>query len=288
MVLFKFFRYGALTAGLVSAITASANVVTESATHLGPTIISYVQRGNERLPIFQVDHLRKGDKLTVATDRSKKTDGKWLFVLATVNPTGNKVNAERFDLANQDIEASIDITSDDQIPIIVLAPQVRTMFGLHTSFSESAALITEAIKADPQRFVDLQKIDQINHAITLLTAVLDAAIQSQKSAQAMDAAKTLAARFGVRNVDQACFKDNQVNTKCVAAAIVSSADLTAPSDGVWSAEGPNSSSAKIPTDIFASLKIVTEASTYLVNKYGDNYDFAPSSGQNWTMRTPFN
>ncbi|HXA46816.1 MAG TPA: hypothetical protein VNW52_04240, partial [Burkholderiaceae bacterium] len=161
----------------------------------------------------------------------------------------------------------------------VVAPQVRTMFGLHTSFSESASLIREAIKADPQRFIDLQKIDQINQAVALLAAELDAMIQTQKPGQAVDAAKALAAKFGVKNVDPVCFKDNGVNSRCVAINIVSSADMTVPSEDIWSAGGPNSSAAKVPTDLLASLKIVTEASTYLVNKYGDNYDFAPSWGQ---------
>jgi len=104
-------------------------------------------------------------------------------------------------------------------------------------------------------------------------------IQNKKADQAVDAAKALAAKFGVKYVDPDCFKDSAVNTKCVAAFIVSSADLAVPSDDIWSAAGPNAASVKMPTDFFASLKLMTETGTYLANKYGDNYDFAPSLGQ---------
>jgi hypothetical protein len=279
MRLHKLIRLLAVASGILAAQSVSAAAPAPNINHPGPVISAYVQRGDMRLPIFLVDHLRKNDELFIATDKGKKTDPKWLLVLATVSPTGNKVIAEKFDLAQQEGEASITITDDDQVPVVVMAPQVRTMFGLRTSFSESADLIVDAIKADPQRFIDLQKIDQVNHAIALLKAMLDSSIQTQKPAQAVDAAKALAVKFGVRNVDPGCFKENTVNTQCVATAIVSSEDLTLPSDDIWAASGPNTSAAKVPTDIFASLKIVTEASTYLVNKYGDNYDFAPSSGQ---------
>lgn len=279
MLLHKFIGFALL--GFSFAAAAAATAPAGELSHPGPTISAYVQRGDARLPIFLVDHLRRGDKLTVTTNKTEKSDGAWLLVLATVAPVTNKVGAHQFDLTEHDGgPATIEIAADDQVPVIVLAPQVRTLFGLHTSFSESASLIVEAIKSDPQRFVDLQKIDRIEHAVALLSAALDALIQSQKPEQAVEAAKALAAKFGVRYVDPACFKDNAVNTTCVALGIVSSKDLSVPaSEDLWSSSGPNSSAAKIPTDLFASLKIVTEASTYLANKYGDNYDFAPSSAR---------
>jgi hypothetical protein len=278
MFWFRFFGFLVLGFSL-SATAATATAPASELSHPGPILTAYVQRGEERLPIFLVDHLHKGDKLSVTTNKAEKGDGTWLLVLATIAPITNKVDAQSFDLSEHADAAAIDITADDQVPIIVLAPQVRTMFGLHTSFSESATLIVEAIKSDPQRFVDLQKIDQIDYAVAVLASALDAVIQSQKSEQAMAAVKALAAKFGVKYIDPACFKDSAVNTKCVAISIVSSKDMTVPSsDDLWSSSGPNSSGAKIPTDISASLKVVTEASTYLVNKYGDNYDFAPSSG----------
>ncbi len=199
-------------------------------------------------------------------------------MLAAITPADNRVEAAKFDLTEQSEPAYIDIDADDQVPVIVLAPQVRTMFGMRTSFSESSALIVDAIKSDPQRFIDLQKIDEVNHAIALVSAALDAAIGSQKPDQAVPAAKALAAKFGARSVDPSCFKDGVVNTRCVAVEIVTNKDLSLPDD-LWSGAGPNASAAKIPTDLSATLKIVTEASTYLTNKFGDNYDFAPASGR---------
>ena len=259
--------------------TAATTTATGNVSHPGPAIKVVVQRGDEKLPVYWVNHLRKGDRLIVTTDQAQKTEARWLLLLATVTPVSNLVETRPFDLSDNTRQTAIDITSDDQIPVIVLAPEVRTMFGLHTSFSESAALIADAIKTDPQRFIDLQKIDRINHAINYLLRVLDAQIQTKTGDQAISAAKDLAARFGVKYIDPDCFKDAAVNTKCVAANIVSSADLLVPSDEVWSAAGPNGASVKLPTDIFAGMKIITDTSTYLVNKYGDNYDFAPALGQ---------
>ena len=247
--------------------------------HMGPTIRVIVQRGTERLPIYWVNHLQKNDKVLVSTDQAKKSRNQWLLTLATLSPTGNLAQTRSLDLSEDAREVSIDITADDQIPVIVLAPEVRTMFGLHTSFSESASLIEDAIKTDPQRFIELQKIDQINHVINYLLRVLDTLLQSKKPEQAIEAAKDLAGKFGVKYIDPDCFKGNAVNTKCVAASIVSSADLAIPTEDVWSAAGPNGASVKMPTDIFAGMKLITETSTYLINKYGDNYDFAPALGQ---------
>ena len=258
--------------------TQAANTPPVNISHPGPTIRVMVQRGDQTLPVYWVNHLHKGDRVIVSTDQAQKTEASWLLLLATITPVSNLVETRPFDLNEKDRQTAIDITSDDQIPVIVLAPQVRTMFGLHTSFSESAALISDAIKTDPQRFIDLQKIDQINHAISYLLRVLNALIQTKKPDQATDAAKDLAAKFGVKYIDPDCFKDATVNTRCVAANIVSSADLLVPSDDVWSASGPNAA-VKMPTDIFAGMKLITETSSYLVNKYGDNYDFAPSLGQ---------
>jgi hypothetical protein len=173
-------RKFALSISLLGAIPAMAATPTptESVSHLGPIVSAYVQRGSDKLPIFLVDHLKKGDKLIVSTDKDKKSEVQWVLVLTTVSPTGNKVISKEFDLTEPESKnATIDITADDQVPVIVVAPQVRTLFGLHTSFSESASLIGEAIKADPQRFIDLQKIDQINQAVALLAAELDAMIQ---------------------------------------------------------------------------------------------------------------
>ncbi len=264
---------------LWALVLCAANAATEPSIHLGPELVATVMRGQEKLPLFQVSHLRKGDKLIVTTDQGEKTAGQWLVVLATITPVSNQTQIRQFDLTEKDTIPSIEITSDDQVPVIVIAPQVRTLFGLHTSFSESASLISDAIKVDPQRFLDLQKIDQINHAIVVISQALDALIQTRKPEQAIEAAKDLAAKFGVKYVSPACFKDSMVNTRCVAAYIVSSDDLTVSTDDIWLASGPNAASVKLPTELFASLKLITDTGNYLVNKYGDNYDFAPSLGQ---------
>ncbi|HEX8957577.1 MAG TPA: hypothetical protein VF798_14950, partial [Burkholderiaceae bacterium] len=263
---------------LADAARAADKEPAPGSIHLGPMLTAYVQRGSERLPLFLVDHLKKGDRITVASNKSDKSAGSWLLVLAAITPADNSVQAAKFDLTESIGPAYIDIASDDEVPVLVLAPQVRTLFGIHTSFSESSALIVDALKSDPQRFIDLQKIDEVNHAIALVSAALDAAIQSQKPDQAVPTAKALAAKFGARSVDPSCFKDGEVNTRCVAVEIVTNKDLSLP-DEMWAGAGPNASAARIPVDLSATLKIVTEAGTYLTNKYGDNYDFAPSSGR---------
>ena len=250
----------------------------DEASHPGPLISVYVVRGDARLPIHQVAHLRKGDRLLVNATRSAEAQDKWLLMLATVSPSGNKVTSKKFDLSASTAGGAIDIGADDEVPIIVLAPQVRTLFGLSTSFDESATLIGDALAADPQRFVDLQKLDQINHAISSLSAGLDAVVQSQDPAHAVDSAKAMAAKFGVKTVDPACFKDKVVNTKCVASSIVSNKALTVPSVGDLGALAGPFASADLSPDLLANVRLVSAASTFLANKYRDQYDFAPSSG----------
>lgn len=264
---------------LALAFTATAkDSPTDAARHLGPSLSVHVQRGEQRLPIYLVDHLHKGDKLLVTPDAIENKDNKWLLVMATINPAGNKVEAKKFDLSEHVEDASIDISADNLVPMFVVAPQVKTLFGLHTSFGESASLITDAIKADPQRFVDLQKVDQVDRAIALISSALEHIVQTTKPEDAVTASKALASQFGVKYVDPSCFKDNTINARCVVTSIISSDDLIMPADRTWAADGPNADAAKVPTDIFANLKLVTEATTYLANKYGDNYTFAPSSG----------
>jgi hypothetical protein len=144
-----------------------------------PGITVTVQRGAQSLPIIYVDKLQKGDTVRVGTDRSGTTRGAWALVLALVSPTSDVVTSRQFDLTAKEVDASIDITADDQVPVIVIAPQVKTLFGLSTSFEQSASLIADAITNDPQRFVELQKIEQINLAIASLTTGLDPWSQTQ-------------------------------------------------------------------------------------------------------------
>ena len=261
-----------------AALAVAPGTHADEATHPGPLISVYVVRGDARLPIHQVAHLRKGDRLLVGAVKSAEAQDKWLLMLATVSPSGNKVTSKKFDLSATTAGGAIDIGADDDVPIIVLAPQVRTLFGLSTSFDQSATLIGDALEADPQRFVDLQKLDQINHAISSLSAGLDAVVQSQDPAHAVDSAKAMAAKFGVKTVDPACFKDKVVNTKCVASSIVSNKDLTVPSVGDLGALAGPFASADLSPDLLTNVRLVSAASTFLANKYRDQYDFAPSSG----------
>ena len=258
---------------LVAAMGAAGAATT---THAGPVVTVTVQRGEDRLPIFYVDKLQKGDQIRVTTDRSGNTRGAWALVLALASPTNDVVTARQFDLTAKDVEASIGVTADDQVPILVIAPQIKTLFGLSTSFDQSAGLIVDAITADPQRFIALQKIEQINLAISSLTSGLDALVLQLKAEQAVESAKTVAAKFGVKRVDPECFKSGTVDTRCVATSIMSSRDLTVPSIVELGSLAQPFAGAALPPDILANVRLVAAASSFLSNKYRDQYDFAPS------------
>ena len=244
--------------------------------HAGPVITVTVQRGAQSLPIFYVDKLQKGDTVRVGTDRSGTTRGAWALVLALVSPASDVVISRQFDLTAKDVDASIAITADDQVPVIVIAPQVKTLFGLSTSFEQSASLIADAITNDPQRFLELQKIEQINLAIASLTTGLDSVVLKLKTEQAVDSAKSVAAKFGVKSVDPECFKNGAVDTRCVATSIVSSRDLKLPSMVELGSLAQPFATATLPADILANVRLVAAASSFLSNKYRDQYDFAPS------------
>jgi hypothetical protein len=226
-----------------------------------------------------VDHLHRGDRLQVSVERSGVVQGDWLVVLAVAAPNGNQVASQRFDLATDDVVASIDITDDQQVPIIVAAPQVKTFFGLGTSFNQSANLIVEAITADPQRFVDLQKIDQVDLAIASLTSGFDALVVKLQPADAIAATKAMAAKFGAKTIDPECLKGGTVDTRCVATSMVSSQDLKLPSlEELGSIAQPFVNNA-LSVDLLANVRLVAAASAFLANKYRDQYDLAPASAQ---------
>ena len=98
MFWFRLFGFLALVFSL-NATAATATAPAGELSHPGPILTATVQRGEERLPIFLVDHLHKGDKLSVTTNKAEKGGGTWLLVLATVAPITNKVDAQSFDLA---------------------------------------------------------------------------------------------------------------------------------------------------------------------------------------------
>ena len=265
-------------AGLLLAFSALAGAA-DNRSHAGPVITVQVQRGAEQLPMARVDHLHRGDRLLVTADRSGVAQGAWLVLLALAVPHANQVTSQRYALTDGDTVASIDITDDQQIPIIVIAPQVKTFFGLGTSFNQSADLIADAISADPQRFIDLQKIDQIDNAIATLKSGLDALVQKLQPADAIDATKTMAAKFGATSIDPDCLKGGVVDTRCVATSIVSNQDLKSPSlVELGSIAQPFVNNALSP-DMLANVRLVAATSAFLANKYRDQYDFAPSSAQ---------
>ena len=247
--------------------------------HHGPSLQVQVQRGDMLLPLAQVNRLRAGDILHVQPDVETLAKGEWVLLLARVSPTGNQVASRHFSVHELQGPAQLEITADNQAPVIVLAPQLRNLFGLYTSLSESANLLNEVLHADPQRFYDLQKVDQINQAIQTLSQSLARSVSGRSAQDAIQVAKDLAFKFGVRNLDPECFKNQLVNTECVATNIVANKDFALPSASDLSAMVGNKKAVDLNSFLIANLRIFSEASDYLSNKYRDSYDFAPTFGR---------
>ncbi|OYU42984.1 MAG: hypothetical protein CFE44_20890, partial [Burkholderiales bacterium PBB4] len=250
-----------------------------SASHAGPLLTLSVQRGSQRLPASKVDRLQSGDQLKVTVDRGAGPQQAWALVLALVSPVSHRVTSRSFDLSVVGAEPGIDIEHDDQVPVVVLAPQVKTLFGWSTSFEQSVGLIADAIHADPQRFMDLQKLEQMNVAIASITAGLDEMVVKLRPEQAADSAKTVASKFGVKQVDAECFKGGGVDTQCVATSIVSSRDLKLPSVVDLSSMAQPFATALLSADVLANIRLAAAASTFISNKYRDQYDMVPSLGK---------
>lgn len=246
--------------------------------HQGPALDVQVQRGDMRLPLALVNRLRSGDKLLVHPDVDTLAKGDWVLLLARVSPTGNQVESRHFDVSELDGYAELEI-ADNQIPVILLAPQLRSLFGLYTSLSSSASLLDGVLRADPQRFYELQKVDQINQAIQAISRSLARSVSGRKPEDAIQAAKDLAAKFGVSNLDPECFKNQAVNTECVASHIVANRDFSLPSANDLTAMVGNKSSVDLNSLLVANLRLISQASEYLGSKYRDAYDFAPTFGR---------
>lgn len=251
----------------------------QNVVHHGPSLQVQVQRGDTVLPLPLVNRLRSGDKLLVQPDLDTMAKGDWVLLLAHVSPTGNQVAARHFNVRELQGPAELEITDDKQVPVIMLAPQLRNLFGLYTSLSESAGLLGEVLRADPQRFFELQKVDQINQAIQTLSDSLARSVSGRSPQEAIQAAQTLAVKFGVRQLDPACFKNQVVNTECVATHIVANKDFALPSGNDLSALVGNKKAVDLNSFLLANLRIFSEASDYLSNKYRDSYDFAPTFGR---------
>jgi hypothetical protein len=271
------FRFSFLLAAAL-AVNAMAAETSSDFSHSGPVLGVWVQRGETRLPIYDVPHLQKGDKLQVELENSN-AQNKWAVVLASITPSGSHVTTRKFDLSEAGTKPEIALDADNEVPVIVVAQQLNTLFGLSRSFSQSSEQIADAIQDDPQRFVDLQKVDEVSHAVDTLTAGLEAAVQSAKPGHAADAAKALAGKFGVKDISSDCFKGNTVNSKCVATSIVSNKDWTLPSAGDLGTLAGPFVTAELSPDTLANLRMVAAASEFLANKYHDQYYFAPSLGK---------
>lgn len=247
--------------------------------HHGPSLQVQVKRGDTTLPLALVNRLHAGDTLHVKPEIDNLAKGEWVLMLAHVSPTGNQVVSKHFSLRELKGPAQLEITADNQVPIIILAPQLRNMFGLYTSLSESADLLKEILNADPQRFYDLQKVDQINQAIQTLSQSLTRSLSDRAQEDAILVTKDLAFKFGVRNLDLECFKNQVVNTECVATNIVVNKDFVLPNSSDLSSMVGNKKAVDLNSFLIANLRIFSEASDYLSNKYRDNYDLAPTFGR---------
>ena len=247
--------------------------------HQGPALEVQVQRGDMRLPLALVNRLRSGDKILVRPDVETLAKGDWVLLLARVSPTGNQVESRHFDVHELKGYAELEIAADNQIPVILLAPQLRSLFGLYTSLSSSASLLDGVLRADPQRFYELQKVDQINQAIQAISRGLARSVSGRRPEDAIQSAKDLAAKFGVVNLDPECFKNQAVNTECVASNIVANRDFSLPSANDLTAMVGNKSSVDLNSLLVANLRLISQASDYLGSKYRDSYDFAPTFGR---------
>jgi hypothetical protein len=257
-----------------SFVCSAQNVI-----HHGPTLNVEVQRGDERLPLALVNRLRQGDRLLVTPDNSTLTKDGWVLLLAQVSPTGNQVVSKHFEVSQLTTPAELEITADNQVAVIMLAPQLRNLFGLYTSLTESATLLNDVLRGDPQRFYELQKVDQINQAIQAISQGLAKRMAGSKPQESIQAARDLAAKFGIRTIDPECLRNDTVNTECVATQIVINKDFSLPSTSDLNAMLGNKKAVDFNSFLLSNLRMFSEASDYLGNKYRDSYDFAPTFGR---------
>lgn len=251
----------------------------EGVIHHGPLLDIRIQRGEARLPIFHVDRLKKGDKVLVRPDLRSLAKGDWILLLGRISPTGNQVETKVFDVKKLDDFADLDITTDEQIPVILLAPQLRNLFGLYTSFSESTDLLNQVLLSDPQRFYDLQQVDQVNQAIMALSQGLDQMVVNRSAEQAMVLVKSMAVKFGVSQVDPECFKGNTVNTQCVAVNIVANKNFVLPSSSDLGVIVGSKGAKDLTSFLTDKFGVFSDATDFLSHKFRDQYDFAATFGR---------
>ncbi|MFM8880650.1 MAG: hypothetical protein ACKOGK_00190 [Betaproteobacteria bacterium] len=156
---------------------------------------------------------------------------------------------------------------------------MRNLFGLNTSIRTSVELILESVRSDPQRFIDLQRVDLVNAAITALERGFDTVVRQLNPGQARDAVISLAAKFGVKSVNPACFRQEAIDTACVALHIVGSKDFLLPAAGDLAHSVGAKQAADLAGLLSSNLRFFVQAGDLLSQRFQDQYEFAASFGR---------
>ena len=242
--------------------------------HQGPILEIQVQRGDQVLPAYQVNRLRAGDVFKVRVSAWPQV--RQILMIALLQPAGQRVESHSFEVDKEPVVGQVVVQSDDQVPVLVLAPQLRNLFGLYTSFSESENYLNEIIRSDPQRFVALQTTDLINRAIATMTQWLDIQVRGRSGEEAVAQARAMAEKFGVRDINPDCFKGGVMRTQCVAIEMVTSKDFFMPAAGVLEEVSGQGGTQDLSGFLVSNLRVISQARDYLSNRFRDQYEFAPS------------
>ncbi|HET8695453.1 MAG TPA: hypothetical protein VFM33_12340 [Aquabacterium sp.] len=262
-------------AALAAWLFCQAGLAEAYNTYDGPSFAATVKRGSVSLPLLQVDHLQQGDRIEITPSPELARHRDWVIALASISRSGTEVSFTASAIEDRD-HFELEVPSADAVPAIVIAPALRTLFGITTSTGESTNLIEQAIRTDPQRFVSLQKIDQISQAARALADVLSSVPVEQGPEAVSAAARSAAARYGLPTVGPNCVKSTGVDIQCLAAEIVNRASLDAMSaDKLGSLTG-KPDQGKLPGQLDDSIKTFTAAADYFTSRYRDLYDFTPT------------
>ncbi|MEY2805409.1 MAG: hypothetical protein RL657_2745 [Pseudomonadota bacterium] len=259
---------------MLLVLGGTGGAVAQESLHQGPVLDIRIQRGDSVLPVFKVNRLQSGDQILL---RASAVNGlRQILMVALLQSNGQQTGSHSFEIDKEPIEVKVPVTANDQIPVIVLAPLLRNLFGLYSSFLESERLLQEVIRSDPQRFVALQTNDVINRAIATITQWLDAQVRGRSGEEAAGLARALAEKFGVRNISPECFKGGIIQTQCVAIDMVTSKDFFMPSSGVLAEVSGKGGTQDLSSFLVSNLRVISQASDYLSNRFRDQYEFAPS------------
>ena len=234
------------------------------------------ERKNEKLPLSKVDKLAAGDKFYASPVDSSLSKEDWILIIAQISPTGSNVKISKFNLTNLKEKPFVEIQNQDDSLVIVLAPQLRTFFGLTRSFSGSADTIDQIINSDPQKFFELQKLDLFNKAIQIINKSIENSGTIPNGNQAIQAVKQTVIKYGVKNINSECFKDNTVNIECVAANFVSNIDFSERDSRELDNPDRSKNSFENLGFLGGNIKLITDAGNFLTDKFRDRYTFSPA------------